>query len=111
MLKQVIVVRKDLKLSKGKTAAQVSHASVSAAEESMFKREWISGGQKKSILKCKDLNELLLIHDKAKRLSLSTALIQDAGHTEIPSGTATCVGIGPDEEKEIDRVTGHLKLL
>lgn len=111
MLKQVIVVRKDLKLSKGKLAAQVAHASVSAAEKSKFSREWMAGGQKKSVLKCDDLEELLLIHAKAKKSGLPTTLIRDAGKTEIPTGTITCVGIGPAKEEDIDKITGELTLL
>lgn len=110
-LKQVIVVRKDLKLSKGKLAAQVAHASLSAAEKSKWKREWMEGLQKKSVLKCKDLDELLEIYEDAKKVGLSAEIIRDAGRTEIPAGTVTCVGIGPAPEDEMDKVTGRLKLL
>lgn len=110
-LKQVIVVRRDLKLSKGKLAAQVAHASLSAAEKSKWKREWMKGLQKKSVLKCKDLSELLTIYEDAKKAGLSAEIIRDAGRTEIPAGTVTCVGIGPASEDEVDKVTGRLKLL
>jgi len=110
-LKQVIVVRQDLKLSKGKTAAQAAHASVTAAEKSSYKREWLSVCQKKSVLKCSGERELVELFQKAKDKGLPAALIEDAGRTEIPAGTKTCVGIGPAPEKEIDTITGHLKLL
>ncbi|RLI86740.1 MAG: peptidyl-tRNA hydrolase [Candidatus Altiarchaeales archaeon] len=110
-LKQVIVVRKDLKLSRGKLAAQVAHASLSVAEKSKWKKEWMKGLQKKSVLKCKDLNELLGIYENAKKAGLSAEIIRDAGRTHIPAGTITCVGIGPAPEDEIDKVTGRLKLL
>ncbi|HDH41022.1 MAG TPA: peptidyl-tRNA hydrolase [Candidatus Altiarchaeales archaeon] len=110
-LKQVIVVRRDLKMSKGKLAAQVAHASVEAAEKSKWKREWLNGLQKKSVLGCKDLDELLDIYESAKEQKLSVSLIRDAGRTEIPPGTITCVGLGPAPEDEIDKITGRLKLL
>ena len=103
-------MRGDLKLSKGKTAAQVSHASVTAADSSEHKREWMPE-QKKVVLKCKDEQELLKIFEDAKKSKLPAALIKDAGHTEIPAGTITCVGIGPAPENEINKITGHLKLL
>lgn len=109
-LKQVIVVRKDLKLKKGKLAAQVAHASLSAAEKSRWKKEWM-GFQKKSVLKCENLDDLLEIYEDAKKNGLPTELISDAGRTQIPAGTVTCVGIGPAPEDEINKITGKLKLL
>lgn len=111
MLKQVIVVRNDLKLGKGKLAAQVAHASVSAAEISKFKKRWLEEGQKKVVVKCESLEKLMEIYEKSKASSIATSLIQDAGLTEIPPGTITCVGIGPDEEEKIDKITKNLKLL
>ncbi len=110
-LKQVIVVRKDLKMSKGKLAAQVAHASVEAAERSRWKDKWLRGFQKKSVLKCEDLDELLSIHEYAREQKLPISLIKDAGRTEILPGTITCVGIGPAPEGDIDKITGKLKLL
>ncbi|RLI91854.1 MAG: peptidyl-tRNA hydrolase [Candidatus Altiarchaeales archaeon] len=110
-LKQVIVVRDDLRLSRGKLASQVAHAAISAAEESKYKDRWLNEGQKKSILKCKNLDELIQIYERAKESRLPTALIRDQGRTEIPPGTITCVGIGPAPEDEIDKITGNLKLL
>ena len=110
-LKRVIVVRTELKLSKGKLAAQVGHAAVSAALRSPHRASWMREGQKKSVLKCASLDELLALKEKAENMGLTTALIEDAGRTQIPSGTITCLGIGPDKEKIIDEVTGDLKLL
>ncbi len=109
-LKQVIVVRNDLKMSKGKTAAQVAHASLSAAEKSSWKKKWLSQGQKKSVLGCKDLDELRVIHQDARESNLPVALITDQGRTELAQGTTTCLGIGPAPEKNIDGITGELKL-
>ncbi len=109
-LKQVIVARKDLNLSKGKLSAQVAHASVSAADKSEWKKDWLRQGQKKSVLKVENEKELIEVFMDAKDSGLPTDLIQDQGKTEIPAGTKTCVGIGPAPEEEIDKVTGELKL-
>lgn len=110
-LKQVIVVRKDLKLAKGKLAAQAAHAAVSAADKSSQKADWLRQGQKKSVLGVADEGELTVLQEKAERLGLATALIEDAGRTHLAPGTVTCLGIGPADEETIDRVTGQLKLL
>jgi PTH2 family peptidyl-tRNA hydrolase len=111
-LKQVILVRRDLKLSKGKLSAQVAHASLTAAEKSKFKEEWLREGQKKAILKVENLSELMEIYEEVKKKNeLSSALIRDAGLTHLPRGEITCLGIGPAPEEEIDEITGKLKLL
>ena len=113
MYKQVIVVRDDIELSRGKLAAQVAHASHGAARKSDKKivRLWIVSGEKKIILKTKNLDELKTLKEKCIKLKLSCALISDAGLTEVKSGTITALGIGPDEEKRIDKVTGSLPLM
>lgn len=109
--KQVIVFRSDLKLGKGKIAAQVAHASVSATEKSPWKKEWMNEGQKKSVVKCSNEKELLTLMEQARTQNLPVALIEDAGLTQIPPGTKTCLGIGPAPEEQIDKITGKLKLL
>ncbi|MBM3309841.1 MAG: peptidyl-tRNA hydrolase [Candidatus Altiarchaeales archaeon] len=110
-LKQVIVVRSDLKLGKGKMAAQVAHASVTAADKSSWKKDWISEGQKKTVVKCSGEKELVELLKQANNAKLPSALIEDAGLTQIPAGTKTCLGIGPAPVEQIDRITGNLKLL
>ncbi len=119
-IKQVIVVRKDLKLGKGKLAAQVAHASCEAVFLILDKmkpkwRDWLQQwrieGQEKVVLKVDNAQELIDIYNKAKNQDLPTVLVRDAGRTQIPPGTITAVGIGPAPEHEIDRITGHLKLL
>ncbi|WP_457615356.1 peptidyl-tRNA hydrolase Pth2 [Methanopyrus sp.] len=113
--KQVIVVRDDLKLSRGKLAAQVAHASLGAflrAKESGVPVEgWLEEGQKKVVLKCKDGEELLELYELAKKMGLPSFLVRDAGLTELEPGTMTCLGIGPEREEKIDRITGDLPLL
>ena len=111
--KQVILVRCDLKLPKGKLAAQASHAAVEAVLKSDSKtvKAWREEGMAKIIVKVKDEKELLQYFQKAKEEGLVTALITDAGKTVVTPGTKTCAAIGPDEEEEIDRITGELSLL
>jgi PTH2 family peptidyl-tRNA hydrolase len=112
-LKQVIVVRNDLKMPKGKLAAQVAHGSVEAVLNSDTKlvNAWKHQGMKKSVLKVESLDELNNILIAAKNEGLKVGLINDAGRTCLPAGTTTVLGIGPDTEERIDRVTAHLKLL
>ena len=115
-LKQIIIIRKDLDLPKGKLCAQVAHAAVSAFIETKKKypqwaEKWLKMGQKKIVLKVPTLKELLEIFNKVKEMNLPVVLIEDAGLTVLPPGTITCIGIGPVPSQLIDKVTGHLKLL
>ncbi len=115
-MKQAIVVRTDIKMGKGKLAAQAAHASLSAAEQASARRsqwyaEWKEGGQAKIVLKVQSEGELEDLFQKAKSSGLPAAVIQDRGLTQLEPGTTTCVGIGPAPDEEIDRVTGRLKLL
>jgi PTH2 family peptidyl-tRNA hydrolase len=113
MLKQVIVVRSDLKMGKGKLAAQVAHASLGAyrkASESA-REEWNSSGEMKVVVKVSSLEELMLISSKAKNRSIPSALIRDAGKTQVEPGTVTSIGLGPTEESVLDSITGKLRLV
>ena len=112
-LKQVILVRSDLKLPKGKLGAQVGHAAVESALKSSksMVSKWRTYGAKKVVLKVASKAELIKYKNLAEDAGLTTALITDAGKTVIAPGTMTCLGIGPDEEEKIDKVTGSLKML
>jgi len=113
MYKQVIVLRKDLKMGKGKIAAQSCHACLAAYRKA--KKDvvdaWMKMGEKKVVLKVKTEKDLLKIYEKAKKAKLPCVLIRDAGLTQLKTGAVTAVGIGPDEEKKIDKITGKLKML
>ncbi|HLC90813.1 MAG TPA: peptidyl-tRNA hydrolase Pth2 [Candidatus Nanoarchaeia archaeon] len=112
-MKQVILVRADLQLPKGKLAAQAAHASVEAVLRSDKKivSAWRDEGMAKIVLKVKDERELLKYLQLAKDEGIIAALITDAGKTVIAPGTRTCLGLGPDEEEKLDSLTGELKLL
>lgn len=113
MYKQVIVVRHDLKMSKGKLATQVAHASLSSALKISKKilNTWTEKGQKKIVLRANGLEELLKLKEKCKKLAIPHYLITDAGLTEFKNPTITALGIGPYDEKRIDKITGSLPLL
>jgi peptidyl-tRNA hydrolase, PTH2 family len=112
-MKQVIVVNESLKLPKGKLAAQVAHASVAAfiAAGKQAKQIWLENGMPKVVLRGSDEEELLRLQALATERHISARLITDAGRTVVPAGTVTCLGLGPDNENEIDALTGGLKLL
>lgn len=113
MYKQAIVVRKDLDMGKGKMAAQVAHASIGSmkAAAKALVDEWEDSGSKKVVLKVDCIKQLNSIKNAAKKAGLPYFLVRDAGLTQTDPGTATCLGIGPDEDEKIDAVTSGLKLL
>ncbi|MEM0027234.1 MAG: peptidyl-tRNA hydrolase Pth2 [Ignisphaera sp.] len=117
-IKQVIVVRTDIKMGKGKLATQVAHAAVEAVLQCLEKKpcrdiiaEWRRQGQKKIVVKVKSLEELLNLKRVADELGITTVLIADAGLTQLPPGTITALGLGPAPAEIIDKVTGNLPLL
>ena len=111
--KQIILVRNDLKLSKGKLAAQVGHSCVEAVLKSNknIVSKWRILGQKKIVLKVDCEKDLFYYKNLCEDTGIVCALIKDAGHTELKPGTITCLGIGPDYEEKIDKVTKDLKML
>ena len=115
-LKQVIVVRSDLGMGKGKIAAQASHASLIASLEAK-KHEltwfdtWYRQGMGKIVVKVSSEEELQHIFQLGVKNKLPRALINDAGHTQLDPGTATAVALGPAPSKLLDPITGSLKLM
>ena len=114
-IKQVIVVRTDLDMGKGKIAAQVGHACVLGAEHVRKSNpEWFSEwwmGQEKIVLKVANLKELQQVKQVAIEFAVPWSEVTDAGHTQIAPGTITCLSIRPAPEENIDKITGDLKLL
>ena len=112
-MKQVIVVNESLKLPRGKLAAQAAHAAVAAFLEASeeAKRLWLANGMPKVILRNQSAEELRELNDVVKGCNIPACLIADAGKTVVPAGTITCVGLGPAKGKELDELTGELKLV
>lgn len=113
--KQVIVLRKDLKMSKGKAAAQASHAAVASAIRSKSEKRndfdlWWRTGQKKVVLAAESESELLEVEARLKKTGVVVVKIDDAGRTQLPPNTTTALGIGPYINKEVDIITSSLKL-
>jgi peptidyl-tRNA hydrolase len=111
--KQVIVVNEELQLPRGKLAAQVAHASVASflTAGSAARQDWMNEGMPKVVLACTSLAQMLELQSRAMSAHLPVALIEDAGRTVVPAGTATCLGIGPSNSHAIDSITGALSLL
>lgn len=115
--KQVIVIRKDLKMRRGKEIAQGSHASMSFLTKNLNKnltnvqKEWMNDSFRKICVIVNSEEELLDIYKKALSYNLEVHLITDSGFTEFNGvPTKTCLAIGPDYSEKIDKITGHLKL-
>jgi PTH2 family peptidyl-tRNA hydrolase len=114
--KQVILIRTDLKMGTGKKCAQSCHASVSASDlvriqnKSAWKN-WKNSGQKKVVLKIQNIDELKDLAIKLESKKLPYFIVNDAGLTQLLPGTPTAIGVGPVLSKEIDKITGDLKLL
>lgn len=132
--KQVIVMRTDLNMRKGKMIAQGAHASIAFLTNKMrpvydlgkteqpevaksidlteAEEAWVNGIFTKICVRADSEDELLVIHQKALDAGLTSHLITDRGLTEFDGiPTNTCVGIGPNWADEIDAATGDLKLL
>jgi PTH2 family peptidyl-tRNA hydrolase len=125
-IKQVILIRKDLKMRRGKEIAQGSHASMEfllhQVRDSLSnnrldvsitltetEKAWILMGMAKVCLRVNSDEELLRHHEKARAAGLKSYLIQDSGRTEFHGRpTFTACAIGPDEVEKIDAITGDL---
>lgn len=124
-IKQVIVMRHDLKMRRGKQIAQAAHASmsflcrrlqergsVSLDDCSEVERAWLTGAFAKVCCRVDSEEALMAIHEQAVAAGLEVHLITDSGRTGFHGvPTRTCLAIGPDEAVKIDAITGSLQLL
>jgi len=119
MIKQVILIRKDLKMRRGKEIAQGSHASMAfllntiamGCGLSEVEKEWLNSGATKICLVVKSEDELIELAQKARQANLKTHVIKDLGRTEFDGiETITACAIGPDLSENIDPITSHLVL-
>lgn len=115
-MKMAIIVRTDLKMTKGKTCSQVAHGAVLCYQESLKKNpgaliSWLRLGQPKIVLKANSQEELENLHAKSKETGIISVLVCDAGKTQIKSGTMTVLSVGPDFSEKIDLIVQDLKLL
>jgi len=114
--KMVLVVRGELRLTPGKAAVQVAHAAVMLALEGARKRtpafqHWWDQGQKKIAVVAQTLDQMEQLAERGRRAGVPCAWVTDAGFTEVPPGTRTCLGVGPAPAAKVDPLTGDLPLL
>ncbi len=115
-IKQAILIRNDIEMSKGKTAAQAAHASLMSffnaeKKDKKIADEWLKTGEKKIVLKVQDDKVLKKLFEAFKYKEIPCALVSDAGLTQLPPGTVTALGVGPWKSKDIDEFTSSFKLL
>ena len=114
--KMVIIMRNDLKMTKGKIAAQAGHAAVNCAlsikkkDPKTFDR-WTMTGQTKVVLRVDSEKELFEFKAIADTQNINNSIICDAGRTQIEPGTYTCLGMGPAASPALDKITGELRML
>lgn len=116
MLKQIIIVRKDLGMTCGKIASQVAHASLMSFLKTQNKNKeiaekWIEEGETKIVLKVNSYEEFEKMKKKLEEAKIDFVVVVDAGKTQILPETETAIGIGPIESEKIDIITKDLKLL
>ena len=114
--KMVLCVRMDLKMSKGKIAAQCCHACLGVWKKLWRRRDpvlrvWEEGGQPKVTLQVSDEEAMLELYQRAKQIGVPTYIVVDAGRTQVAPNSRTVMAVGPASEKEVNEVTGRLKLL
>ncbi len=112
----VLILRGELRLTPGKAAVQAAHAAVLLVRraEGRSRSEldrWLAEGQKKIALRLDTLDEMEEVERRANRTGIPTVWVEDAGFTEVPPGTRTCLGLGPALASKLDPITGELPLL
>ena len=118
--RMALVVRTDLRMTKGKSAAQCAHAALGcyrmmsdsslASQNLPLLRRWERSGQAKITLQVKSKEDLDLLFAKAISLNVNSYIVHDAGRTQIEAGSATVLGLGPAPKFVLDQITSDLKL-
>ncbi|XP_033328574.2 peptidyl-tRNA hydrolase 2, mitochondrial [Megalopta genalis] len=117
LCKMVLVVRTDITMGKGKTAAQCAHAAVECYRQAVdsgkcqLYESWLLQGQPKIVVRIRNEEELMALAQKARNVGLVTAIIKDAGKTQLMPGTISTLGIGPGPKDTIDSLTSNLRIL
>ncbi|KAK6872633.1 Peptidyl-tRNA hydrolase 2 [Candida tropicalis] len=120
-VRMTLIVRQDLKMGKGKAAAQCSHAALALYKKitnanlesynpEMVRRWEYGNGTAKITLQVPNQEEMDLLYAKAISLGINSYIVHDAGRTQIAAGSATVLGLGPAPKRILDEVTGDLKL-
>jgi peptidyl-tRNA hydrolase, PTH2 family len=114
--KMVLILRGELRLTAGKAAVQAAHAAVmlfqrADGRDARSLEGWVRQGQKKIALVVPTLAEMEELDRMARAKGIPTVWVEDAGLTEVPPGTRTCLGLGPAPAATVDPVTRHLPLL
>lgn len=113
-MKQVIAVRTDLGMSKGKLAGQVAHAAVKVSHQIENKNildEWQEKGAPKIVVKVDSEEQIQSLAKKSENNNIPYTIISDLGHTELEPDTTTTIGFGPADNEDLDKITGDLSLL
>lgn len=124
-LKQVIVVRRDLRMRQGKACSQSAHASGEFMREALLavvkgkphglsdkEMEWMWSGMAKITVRSDSLEDFESVRDQAIAAGLKVHVITDSGRTEFHNvPTITALAIGPDLAEKIDKITGDHNLL
>lgn len=125
-VKQVIVIRKDLHMRRGKEIAQGAHASMLWLLDRMERQgddlmirvgdkeydvDWLTGNFKKVVCQVDSLEEFYQIQADAKALGVKCYVVTDLGLTEFDGvPTQTALAVGPHYEDQVNQITGHLRL-
>lgn len=108
-----LIVRNDLKMGKGKMAAQCGHAVQQLLEKcpKPLYQDYMKCGYPKIVLKINREVELLTKWEKVKKFTKQHALVVDAGKTQLQPNTITVLGIGPIEKYKVKNIVSELKLM
>jgi PTH2 family peptidyl-tRNA hydrolase len=107
-----MLIRRDIKMTKGKVTAQCCHGMIYSIQHSSCEKIalWQNSGEKVITLSVPNEKVMERIYNQAQKNKIVSKIIQDAGHTQVQADTKTICVIGPDNEIKIDKLTKDLKL-